>query len=107
MNFALEKAIANEAFEAARIAEAEFRAKFGEPFYCGFAWVNVRPGTSKMAKYLKTKDHAHKSYEGGVDVWNPGGSNTQSMDIKEVGASAFAKVLRDHGYKAYAKSRAD
>lgn len=99
--------IVEQAFEAARNAEAEFRGKHGEPFYCGFAWVNGKPGNSKLAKHLKAKYGAHKSYYGGIDVWNPGGSMTQSMDIKEAGASAFAKVLREHGFHAYMSSRAD
>ena len=95
------------ALNAARQAEAEFRAKHGEPMYCGFAWVNIKPGTSKIARTLKQRGLAHKSYYGGVDVWNPGGSNTQSMDIKEEGARAFADVLTAHGIKATAMSRAD
>lgn len=99
--------IVNEAFAAARAAESEFRAKHGEPMYCGFAWVNIKPGTSALAKYLKSKDLARKSYYGGVDVWNPGGSMTQSMDIKEVGAQAFAEVLCKYGVKAYMQSRPD
>jgi hypothetical protein len=48
-----------------------------------------------------------KSYNGGLDLWNPGGSFTQSMDIKEAGAEAYAEVLRQSGIKAYACSRAD
>ena len=101
------EAIVTEAFQAARKAEADFRAKYGEPWYCGFAWVNITPGNCQMANYLKKNGHARKSYDRGVDVWNPGGSCTQSMDIKEAGAGAFAEVLRKHGIKAYARSRAD
>jgi hypothetical protein len=40
-------------------------------------------------------------------MWNPGGSFTQSMDIKEAGAQAYADVLRQHGLDAYMMSRAD
>jgi hypothetical protein len=29
------------------------------------------------------------------------------MDIKEQGARAYAKVMNEHGIKAYAQSRAD
>ena len=95
------------AFHEARHAEAAFRAKHGEPAYCGFAWVTVRPGNSKVAKILKAKYGVKIGYGGGMQVWNPGGSNTQSMDIKEEGAEAFAKVLQDAGIKASAGSRAD
>lgn len=83
------------AFQAAQEAEIAFMAQYGEPFYCGFAWVNIKPGTSKLARELVATGEASKSYYGGVDVWNPGKSLTQSMDIKEAGARAFAKTLRD------------
>ncbi len=96
-----------QAFAAAKEAEAEFRANYGEPMYCGFAWVNVTPGNSAIARVLKSDFGARKSYRKGVDVWNPGGSVSQSMSLKEAGAEAFAKVLRDAGFSAYAESRAD
>ena len=99
--------IVAEAFLAAKTAEAAYRAKYGEPGFCGFAWVNCSPGNSAVAKYLKANNLARPSYSKGVDVWNPGGSMTQSMDIKEEGAYAFAKVLQAYGIKAYANSRAD
>lgn len=103
-----EQAILDEAFAAAKKAEADFRAQHGEPMYCGFAWVNVKPGTSKIAKLIKAGGHGRSdSYYGGVTVWNPGGSNTQSMDIKETGARAFANVLQAHGIRASAMSRPD
>ena len=39
-------------------------------FPCGFAWVNVKPGTSKFAKWLKEKELASKdSFKGGVTIW--------------------------------------
>lgn len=103
-----EQEIYNEAFAAAQEAEAKYRAQYGEPFYCGFAWVKVRPGNCKFAKFLKVnKIVSGPAYNGGVDVWNPGKSPTQSMDIKEVGAHAFAQVLVKHGINAFAQSRAD
>lgn len=99
--------IINEAFNAAQEAEADFRKQHGEPWFCGFAWVNIKPGNCNIANALKKQGHARKSYDGGVDVWNPGGSYSQSMDLKEAGAQAFAEVLRKYGFKAYARSRAD
>lgn len=99
--------VIGQAFAAAKEAEAEFRAQYGEPMHCGFAWVNVSPGNSAIARLLKSEYNARSSYYKGVDVWNPGKSMSQSMSLKEAGAEAFAKVLRDAGYKAYAMSRAD
>ena len=101
--------IVQEAFTAARAAEADYLARHGEPMYCGFGWVEVYVDrtNSKEAKELLAagfkKDYKPKC----LTVWNPGGSHTQSMDIKEAGASAFAEVLTKAGLKAYACSRAD
>jgi hypothetical protein len=101
--------IVQEAFTAARVAEADYLARHGEPMYCGFGWVEVYVDrtNSKEAKELLAagfkKDYKPKC----LTVWNPGGSHTQSMDIKEAGASAFAEVLTKAGLKAYACSRAD
>ena len=101
--------IVQDAFTAAKQAEAEFRNKHGEPGFCGFGWVEVYVNrtNSKEAKELLAagfkKDYKPKC----LTVWNPGGSGTQSMDIKEAGAQAFAQVLQKAGLKAYACSRAD
>lgn len=100
--------VVERAFAAARAAEDQFRAQYGEPMYCGFAWVNVKPATSRIARVLKERYGARKSYSSsGIQIWNPGGSMTQSMDVKEAGAAAFARVLQAEGYNAYADSRAD
>jgi len=98
-----------EAFQASKNAEADFIKKYGEPMYCGFAWVNIRPGNHPIVKVLKTNfpQIGHKGHPTGWDVWNPGGSGTQSMDVKECGAEAFANVLRKNGVVCYAQSRAD
>lgn len=99
--------IVQEAFDAAKQAETAFVLAYGETMYCGFAWVNIRPGNCNIANYLKKTGKAGKSYSGGVDVWNPGGSYTQSMDVKETGARAFADVLRKYGFNANALWCAD
>ena len=101
------EAISKEAFEAARKASSEFIEKRGEMLYCGFAWVNIRPGNCQIANYLKKNKLGDKSYAGGVDVWNPSMHGTQSMDVKEAGAEAFAEVLQKYGFNAYMCSRAD
>jgi len=101
------ESICNTAKSAAERAEAEFRAKHGEPGYCGFAWVHVsEKASTKLGRALKNVGF-RKEYGGGLSLWNPGGSFTQSMDIKEAGAQAYADVLRQHGIDAYMSSRAD
>lgn len=78
---------------------------FVEDGVCGFAWVNIRPGTSSFAKYLVKSGHAHKAYHGGIDVWVR--DFGQSMQRKEAYAEAFAKVLKEEGFNVYAGSRMD
>ena len=109
--------IVTEAKQAAKNAAQayvdDWKAKtggnqYGEPMYCGFAWVNIAPGTSKFARDLKKAGVVRgRSYYGGVDVWNPGGIPTQSMDIKEACADTYVKVLGTYGIRATAMSRAD
>ena len=75
---------------------------------CGFAWVNVRPATQPFARWLKKAGIVEwASYQGGYDIWNPSNNPTQSMDAKEAGARAYARVLQDKGIHAYAQSRMD
>lgn len=80
---------------------------FVEDGPCGFAWVNIKPGTSAFAKWLVKNQMARKdSYYGGVTVWVS--QFNQSMQKKEAYAYAFAEVLRTkYGFKAYASSRMD
>ena len=73
---------------------------------CGFAWVNVSPGNSPFANWLKKNKLARKSYHGGVDIWIS--EFGQSVERKEACASAMAKVLKEElGVNAYASSRLD
>ena len=73
---------------------------------CGFAWVNIRPATCQFARWLKkTGKVTRKSYYGGYDLWCS--EFGQSMERKEKWAGAVAKVLNDHGIKAYSMSRMD
>jgi hypothetical protein len=87
---------------------------YGEPMYCGFAWVTVYPqhkGNTKQGKAERKvleqlgmrRDYTGKAYE----LWNPSGWHGQSMDVKERGATAAALVLRKYGFTAWAGSRAD
>ena len=102
-------AIVEEAKLAARNAEATFRAQYGEPAYCGGAWVEVHVTrvNSNEAKALQAAGLTTSYKPKVLTLRNPGGSGTQSMDIKECGTAAAAKVLRSYGLKAYACSRAD
>jgi hypothetical protein len=108
IDFSKEKMIADEAFAAAARATENYLATYGHRDACGFAWVSLKPATTRMARYLKSQNLAKRNYgESGLMVWNPSGNYTQAMGAKEEGAYAFAKVLCDHGINAYASSRMD
>lgn len=99
--------IHNQALNAAKKAEQEFLKNNGKTPYCGFAWVRfIADGRSKLAKELK-KIGAEKSWNYGYVLWNVTGNGTQSMDIKEAGARAYAEVMQSFGIKVYAESRPD
>lgn len=97
-----------EAQVAAAKATGEFLQKHGDRDACGFAWVTVyEKGSTKIGRAL-LKNGFRKSYEGGLQWWNPSGSYTQCISAKEEGAYAAAKVLTEKlGVKAYAGSRLD
>ena len=72
---------------------------------CGFAWVNVRPGNSRFANFLKTKGFARADDNGGVTIRIS--EHGQSVSRKEAHASGLAEVLLAAGIKAYSDSRLD
>jgi hypothetical protein len=73
---------------------------------CGFAWVNISPGNSPFANWLKKNKHASKAYHGGVDIWIS--AHGQSVERKEAHARKMAEVLKEKlGVNAYAGSRLD
>jgi len=73
---------------------------------CGFAWVNVKPANSAVAKRLVARGMARKDgYYGGVTVWIS--DYNQSMTRKEAHARAFAATLAAAGIRAYSASRMD
>jgi len=73
---------------------------------CGFAWVNIKPGNGKFAKWLKQHSLARPdSYYGGVCHWVS--RYNQSYERKLAYASAFSEVLNKHGIRAYPGSRLD
>ena len=105
----------SEAEEAARIAAAEAYERNGNSDWdaCGFGWVNIYKfagknldGRSKLAKTLKAAG-VRQDYTRAFQVWNPGGYGGQSISIKEAAARAYARVLEQKGFTAYAGSRMD
>jgi hypothetical protein len=72
---------------------------------CGFAWITLKPGTSRAARYAKAHLGARKAYHGGVSIWVH--QFNQSYELKTAYASAFVQVLRDAGIDAYADGRLD
>ena len=111
------KTIMQEAKTAAAIAAQSFLDdwnastggnQYGEPMYCGFAWVNIYgvKGNTKLGRAMKTAGYT-KDYTGAYQIYNPAGYGGQSMDVKEAGARAAALVFEQYGFKAYMGSRAD
>ena len=103
------QAIQLEAKQAAIIAENAVLEQFGERPYCGFAWVDVyvERTNSKEAKLLKEIGFKQDYKPKCLNLWVPGEYRGQSMDVREAGAYAYAKVLQKYGFRAYAGSRAD
>ena len=110
-------AIQEQAKAAATKAQADFLAQwtantggneYGEPMYCGFAWINIYgiKGNTKLGKRFKAAG-VERSYDGSLQIYNPSGHRGQSMDVKEAGAEAAAQVFTKYGFKCYAGSRAD
>ena len=101
-------AIVAEAKQAAYDAAMNYIKEHGEDWYCGFAWVTVyEKGSTKLGRALIKAGFA-RAYGGGLQMWNPSGHGTQSMSVKEAGAYAAAKVLKERlGVTAYAGGRAD
>ena len=92
---------------ASKNATIQHLTKHGEDFSCGFAWVQVsEKASTKLGRALKSIGFT-KAYGGGLQLWNPSGTMSQSMTLKEVGAQAYADVLSDFGIDAYMRSRAD
>jgi hypothetical protein len=92
---------------------ADWRAKtggneYGEPMYCGFAWVDVKVrSNSKLGKALQSVGFKKSWQSGYLQLWDPANHRGQSMDCKEVGAQAYADVFRNYGIDMWMGSRAD
>jgi hypothetical protein len=97
------------ALEKAYAAALEHAGKYGESWPCGFAWVQVKAdGRSKVAKELKALGFRKSWLNGYLYLWNPSGYASQSMDILESGAMAYAELMREKtGLDFSAGSRLD
>jgi len=71
---------------------------------CGFAWIKFK-GNTAWARWTKKQGLCGEAYPSGRSIWVS--AYSQSMELKEAYARAFAKVLEKHGIQAYAQSRMD
>lgn len=73
---------------------------------CGFGSVRVRPANCSFALWAVKEGRAEVShYSGGITFRSP--FSTQSYEIHNAWANAFAEVLNRAGIKAYNDSRID
>lgn len=108
ISLAATDALVRSALKKAADATANYIKDNGEhPFNCGFAWVVIKGVRGKKAELLKSFGF-EKRYSGpGLMLWNPSGNLTQDMSAKYAGARAFADVLSEVGFDAYAGERLD
>jgi hypothetical protein len=101
------QAIFDQAKAAANKAATDYLEKHGDTPYCGFAWVEFPSGRDKFVNWMRKNDIGSKHWKKGWQLWRPADVFTQSMDVNEAGAWAFAKVLNENGIQAHPCSRAD
>lgn len=107
------EAIYKEAHAEACVAVDQFHAQHGEPLYCGFGTVVIRPARGAFVKFLKDNRMGSRHWRSGYSISSYDVmrghdlEGTQSMSIKETACEAFAKVLKAYGIQAHAESRAD
>lgn len=104
-------AIVREAETAAFWAASKyFQEVLGgqDRYACGFAWVTIYgvKGNTRLGKALGAAG-IRKSYNGGLEMWNPSKFGCQNVDTLEEGARAAAAVFKKYGFEAYAGSRLD
>lgn len=109
------KAIHEKALAAAQKASDDIVAQYGADhkafWFCGFAWVRIKPARGKFVQFLKDNRLGYAAYNGG---WNitppitfPPGPICQSMELKEAAGRAYAEVLKEEGMDAWMECRAD
>ena len=102
-----------EACVAGKTAVEEYHRQYGEPMYCGFGHVSIRPARGKFVNFLKKVGVGDLGYNGGYNVSyydimdDHPLSHTQSLDLKEACVDAFAQVLQKYGLDAWGVGRAD
>ena len=97
------------ALKAAATATENWLELHGDRDCCGFSWVHAAvKGNTKIDKAFMAIGFK-KSYGGGYQLWNPGGSGTQSLTAKEKGSEAYVNVIRQYlpEVGVYAQSRMD
>ena len=105
--------IYKEAQQEASMVVDIFHAQHGEPMYCGFGTVVIRPARGAFVKFLKDNKLGSKHWRTGYSISSYDVMRqhelcgTQSMSIKEEACEQFAKVLKQYGINAHAESRAD
>lgn len=101
--------------EAHKSANEYFQNSLGgqDSFPCGFAWVVITQldgkkikGNTLIGKALK-KVGIDQDYNREFKVWNPSKFMCQNMDTLEVGARAYANVLKKYGFTVFSESRMD
>ena len=73
---------------------------------CGFAWIQVKPGTCSFARWLVKEGKGKRdSYYGGISIWVR--EFNQSYERKMAYAQAFANMLVTAGIRASSNGRLD
>ena len=103
--------IVAEAKSAAHAASHKyFTEQLGgrDQYACGFASTKIYrvKGSTRIGKALIAAGLS-KSYDGSLELWNPGQVAVQNIDCLEAGANAAAVVFRKYGFEAYGWSRLD
>jgi hypothetical protein len=102
----------SDAQKAVDHAIKEYGETNGAFNYCGFAWVTIKPARGAFVNQLKKDNIGSNGVYGGwrisiYDIIDLPPRLSQSMELKEIGARAYAEALRAHGVKAFAESRPD
>ena len=110
--FLIEENLRQIIAESMRLAEEAARViedRHGDCGACGFAWVEIHgiKGNTRLGRMLK-RVGVVQGWNRAFHIWNPSGTwPVQSVLIKEAGANACAKYLRNKGFEAYSCSRLD
>lgn len=110
------KAILENAEQAAKKAAQEYYTnELGgqDRGACGFGWVVITEyegkrikGNTKVGRTLKAVG-VNQNWQRLFEVWSPARFPAQNVDVHLAGAQAYAQVLREVGFTAYAQSRLD